>query len=262
MLKHLHVVTPDGFSIAVRLACPGNEKRAPLVLIAHGLAGYKEEPMLTCVADTFLTAGYQVLSYDARFGLGETGGDLKRACFSNFIADLNTMIDWVKTQDFYKTPFTLVGHSLGAGAAFDYAIRHPEDVANIVSLSAVYNGQLLLGSYQKFKPDFVADWQKNRLLYREHPDFPERNGYISYDHMIDALDYALEKRAGDIQCPVTLIYGERDISSTAEINQLFFDALSGSKQLIGIPNCGHTYAKPENLDALQQAVQSAIALGC
>lgn len=228
---------------------------APVVFIEHGLAGYKEENVVQIPAAVFAELGFTVVTFDARYNLGESDGPLEKANFTHFIEDLQTVIEWAKTQTFYCEPFMLCGHSLGAGAALWYASHHPQAVKGIFSLSAVISGKLLLDSYQTYKPDFVRQWQNEKRLYREHPSIPARNGFISYDHINDAMRYHLTDIVQTIKCPVLIVCGSRDISSTIAINQALFEALRSPKELYVVENAGHTYAKPEHENELSQVIK-------
>lgn len=231
------------------------ELTQPLVILAHGLAGYKEEGMLQCVADCFVQHGFPVLCYDARHGLGESDGNLQKACFTEFIYDLNAVLTWAKTErGIHK--FILAGHSLGAGACLHYAGAHPDEILGLMMLSAVYNGQLLKESYLKNKPAFMAQWEKERLIYRERPDCPSKNGYISINHLADACRYHEEENAKNVTTPVLIVCGNHDVSSTIEINKKLKDSFRGNATLAILNNCGHTYSKPENLVDLKETVET------
>lgn len=229
-----------------------------LAFIAHGLAGYKEEAYLQKVRSILEEHQITVVMYDARYSFGESDGPLEKACFSNFITDLNSVINWAQNQSFYQEPFMLVGHSLGAGACLQYAIHHPEKIQSVVSLSAVYNGQLLLDSYTKNKPDFVKKWQEEKRLFKQRED-NQKSGYISYNHIIDALSYKLEEQASRITCPTLIVCGNHDISSTLEINQCLFNHLNCFKELVVIQECGHTYKTNQNLQTLQESISSFLS---
>lgn len=248
------IVAPSGEKMAVQVLtpkCPAGK----VVFLEHGLAGYKEEGMMTVAAQAFTEAGFTAVLFDARYGLGESDGPLEQANFTHFIEDLETVIQWAKTQHFYAEPFALCGHSLGAGACLHYAAHHPEQILTVVSLSAVISGELLLDSYTHHKPDFVADWQKNRLLYRERADDKTKNGYISYAHMEDAMRYDLRREAPHIACPVLVMCGDRDISSTVPINEALLQALGGKKKMEIVPNCGHTYQTDDNKTQLYAVIR-------
>lgn len=228
-----------------------SQKALGLVFILHGLAGFKEEDYLLKCVDVFLKNNITVCTYDARHSFGESDGNLKNACFSNFIKDFEIVLNWCKKQDFYQEPFFALGHSLGAGAILYKSILSPDIFKGIVCLSPVYNGQKLIDSYQKFKPEFVLTWEKEKYLYKEKENNPSINGYISFDHIIDAKKYHLETEAHKITCPILIITGDRDISSTIEINETLFNALRSQKMLHIIPNGTHTYRKKENQDELK-----------
>lgn len=258
MIEKRTIQTQNGEKIVACIYTP-LQKAQGIVFIAHGLAGYKEEKQLEIIKEVFLNQKTTVVLYDARYTLGESDGPLEKACFTNFIQDLTTVIQWSKAQSFYREPFFLAGHSLGAGACLHYGIHHPEQVRGIICLSAVYNGQFLLDSYTASKPDFVQKWQKEKLLFRQRSDITEKSGYISYNHMIDACTYHLETEANKIICPVLIICGDHDISSTVFINKCLYYALTTKKTLEILPNCGHNYTTDQNKSDLRQAVQIWLA---
>lgn len=245
--------TLSGEKIAIQVLRSSNPT-GQVVFLEHGLAGFKEEGMIQTAAKAFLDTGFTAVLFDARFGLGESDGPLEQANFTHFIEDIQTVTQWAETQDFYAEPFALCGHSLGAGACLHYAASYADKVSTVVSLSGVISGKLLLDSYTRHKPDFVADWQKNHLLYRERPDDKTKNGFISYAHIQEAMKYDLRTEAPYITCPVLVICGDRDISSTVEINTALFEKLGGEKTMEIIPNCGHTYQTPENKECLYQSM--------
>ena len=72
---------------------------------------------------------------------------------------------------------------------------------------------------------------EEKYIFRQRPDNPSKKGFISYDHMIDAQKYQLEKETHNITAPTLIITGDSDISSTIEINQTLFDSLSSKKEL-------------------------------
>ncbi len=222
------------------------KKKTPIAIILHGLAGYKEETMLQTVKDCFVHHHIPVLMYDARHSLGESGGRLENACFSEFIKDLRTVIQWLDNNGYDENPLVLAGHSLGAGAALHMATRIPNRINGIISMSAVYNGQLLKDSYMQNKPEFMQEWKKTGLIYREHPIYPQRNGLISIKHLDDACQYAVENEVHKIQCPVLIICGNHDVSSTININEILYHSFQSNAEMVVIQNCGHTYSKEQN----------------
>ena len=69
----------------------------------------------------FLDHGYAVVTFDARYSLGESYGDVSNVSLNTLLEDLKTVIDWAKTQPFYHEPFAVSGHSLGAAATILYS---------------------------------------------------------------------------------------------------------------------------------------------
>ena len=244
----------EKMAVQYYFAHTGSDKKSAFAIIAHGLAGYKEEEMLQCVKNIFLKNGISVLMYDARFSLGDSDGPLENACFSHFIEDLNTVIQWAKKQSFYTNPFYLCGHSLGAGACLHYAINNPQDVAGIVTLSAVYNGIFLKQSYLQNKPDFMQEWQEKQYLNRVHPNNPQKHGKISYTHLADACQYQLEKSADKIMSPTLIVCGDVDISSTIDHNMILKNAIGNNARLTIIKSCGHTYKTQQNQTDLKEQI--------
>ncbi len=253
--QYYEITTQSFEKIGVSVYFPKNMPNQRVAILEHGLAGYRDEPMIQIPAKALLEKGYTVVCFDARYALGESDGPLEKACFTRFIEDLKTVIGWVKRQEFYNGFLILGGHSLGAGSCLHYAIRHPKEVSGLILISIVYNGQFLLESYQKNCADFLAEWQQKKLLYKERKDHPEKHGYISYDHMKDALSYHLEKEAYKVQCPTLIVFGDTDISSTETINYTLYETLGDiHKKIIQIPSCGHNYKTKENQIALYEAV--------
>ncbi|MGN1062703.1 MAG: alpha/beta hydrolase [Alphaproteobacteria bacterium] len=247
------ITNTAGDKICVRVRAAENQ--CAVVLIEHGLAGYKEEGMIETLSDAFFAKGVTVVTFDARYGLGRSDGALEKACFTHFIEDFETVAAWMRTQVFYQEPFYAAGHSLGAGSALFFAARHPQQVAAVVCVSSVISGKLLYDSYLSARPDFLHAWQKNKFLPRVRADNPARTGCISYDHMTDALKYDVRQEAAHITAPVLIIYGNRDISSTALINKALYRSLRVPARLVELPDCGHTYARLENRQGLRLAVE-------
>ncbi|MDR2901751.1 MAG: alpha/beta hydrolase [Lactobacillales bacterium] len=256
-MQHLLLTTPTGEKIHARIDYPDGGTPSKIVLIAHGLAGYKEEPLIANIRDVYLKNDTAAVTYDARFSLGQSGGPLEKACFTHFIQDLEFMVSWIRTSpDFKNASLALSGHSLGAGACLYYAAHHA-DIKHLSLFSTVYNGNMLAASYEKHKPGFMAQWRADKVLQRTHP-VTGKSGGISYNHMSDAAKYELEKQSGQITCPVLIVYGSRDISSTHEINTILFNSLHAPKKMIEIIGGNHTFSDEKSMADIKEGLNAWI----
>ncbi|CAM5672401.1 hydrolase [Streptomyces spiroverticillatus] len=129
----------DGVQIATYTWLPDSGRPRALVQIAHGAAEHAQR--YDRFARHLLSHGYGVLASDHRGhgatatgtgGLGVAGDDGWR----NMVADLRTVGDQARTLH-PGVPVVLLGHSLGAMLARDYAQEYPDGLAGVI-LSGVF----------------------------------------------------------------------------------------------------------------------------
>ena len=89
------------------------ENAKDLVFIMHGLGGFKEQPHIATFADAYKEKGFTVVRFDTANSFGESGGNYQDASVTNYYEDLEDVIEWAKTQGWFRQPFWLEGHSLG-----------------------------------------------------------------------------------------------------------------------------------------------------
>src|SRR3990167_2091167 len=88
-----------------------NTEQKGLVFIMHGLGGSKDELHIQTFAKTFRDNGFTVVRFDTTNTFGESDGDYADATTTNYYQDLEDVIKWAGSQDFYQEPFYLTGHS-------------------------------------------------------------------------------------------------------------------------------------------------------
>lgn len=242
--------------LAVQIEGLENKTPTGLVFIAHGMSGYKEHHLVRIPTEVCLNKGYLVVSYDARYSFGESDGTLDKGWLQTYIEDLKTVLNWTKRQTFYQEPFSLIGHSLGAGAAIDYAETNSEKVLKLISIAGFFSGSLLLKSYQENMPDLWAQWQKEGRIEKVCKENPSKTGFIPPSYILNTLPYDFVQKAGQITANTLLICGGLDKSSTPFNNQIFYDALQTPKKMVVLEECNHFFSKPIQQESLKMVLDS------
>ena len=124
-----------------------------LAFVMHGLGGFKEQPHIDTFAKAFKDNSYTVVRFDTTNTFGESDGQYEDATTTNYYEDLEDVINWSKSQDFYQEPFVLCGHSLGAICSALYAENYPEKVKALAPISTVVSGQLSVEAHTKEEMD-------------------------------------------------------------------------------------------------------------
>ncbi|WP_342316166.1 alpha/beta fold hydrolase [Lysobacter sp. FW306-1B-D06B] len=87
----------------------------------------------------FLGGNFHFIRYDER-GCGMTGGDPRGLSLSNWLSDLEAVVDAAQIE----RPFALLGISQGAAACLAYAVKHPRRVSHLL----LYGGYAR-GAYER-----------------------------------------------------------------------------------------------------------------
>ena len=69
--------------------------KVPLLIILHGLTGYKEEPHLAALADMCREIGFASLRPDL-YGHGESGGSFREHDLRKWIAEIRELVSWAR----------------------------------------------------------------------------------------------------------------------------------------------------------------------
>jgi len=221
------------------------EKQKGLVFVVHGLGGTKGEQHIQTFAQTFRKKEFTVIRFDTTNTFGESDGIYEDATLTQHYADLEDVIVWATSQNWYQEPFYLVGHSFGGIASILYTEKHPEKIKALAPISTVISGKLSLQTPQ-FRDDW-KDWEQTGWRQDKSESVPGRTKRLPWSHMADRLTYDILPEATKLTMPVLCIVGDQDKGTPPEHQELLYEKLPGEKELHIIQGAPHTFKDQSHL---------------
>jgi pimeloyl-ACP methyl ester carboxylesterase len=220
-----------------------------LVFIMHGLGSFKESPVISACAEVFRKNNFTVVRFDATHTIGESEGKYDDANITNYYEDLEDVINWSKKQKWYKEPFYLVGHSLGAMSILLYTEKYPNKIKALAPMSTVVSGKLWSINYSKKD---MRQYNKTGFWIRESRTKP---GVILklkwHQYVKEMLKYDTLKNTGKITMPILLIVGENDTRTPLFSQKTLYDKLTSKKELHVIKGAEHTFKEEKHLSEIR-----------
>ncbi|MBA3724669.1 MAG: alpha/beta fold hydrolase [Candidatus Levybacteria bacterium] len=223
-----------------------DKARAPKgsVVIMHGLGGQKEEKVLQVIANIFVQHNITAIRFDATNGVGESSGSYEDATTTNFIENLEDVLQSAQEEPWFPQPLYLAGHSLGGLASTIYAEKHPDLVKALAPIATVVSGEL---TAEVRGEAYMHRWKQQG---RRTETDPHRPG-LKWSHMEDRLRYDALENATALTMPVLMIVGENDTHTPVVHQALLFEQLKNPKELHVISGAPHELAAPEQLAQVQ-----------
>ena len=220
-----------------------------LAFVMHGLGGFKEQSHIKTFAEAFKNNDFTVVRFDTTNTFGESDGDYADATITNYYEDLEDVIEWTKSQDFYHEPFYLAGHSLGGISTALFAQKHPDKVKGLAPISTVISGKLSFEARGKEKMDEIR-----RLGWDIRPAAtdPNRIKKLKYSHWEDRLKYDLLDDVNKLTMPVLMIVGSLDEGALPKHQKILYNALPGPKEFHIIEGGPHTFVDEDHLKQIYE----------
>ncbi|TSC77645.1 MAG: Uncharacterized protein G01um101424_268 [Parcubacteria group bacterium Gr01-1014_24] len=234
-----------GLEIVGNVSLPENPQGLAFTL--HGLGGFKEQPHIMVLVDALLENGYAVVNFDATNSIGESEGKYEDVNMQSHYEDLVDIITWAKTQEWYKEPFILAGHSLGGYAVARYAEEHPKKVKAVFPYALVVAGELSYKAAEMEDSEKLKKWKETGWQERQSSSKPGTKLRLPWSHMEERLKHDVRPKASNLTMPVLLIVGSEDKSCTYGTQHMLYDLIPGPKEIHIIPNAPHTFKDPEHL---------------
>lgn len=230
---------------------PNNPKGLSFTL--HGLGGFKDQLHIQTLVKALIENNYIVVNFDATNSIGESEGKYEDATMQKHYEDLVDVVNWVKTQEWYKEPFIIAGHSLGGFAVAKYAEEFPNEVKAVFPDAAVYSGQDSLDAHSKFFPEELKEWEETGWKIRMSNSKPGTEMKLPWSHMEERLTHDLKIKANKITMPVLFIVGENDTSCPPYQQQAFYDLLpiQTKREIHVIKGASHTFKEQDHLNQLE-----------
>lgn len=250
-MKKFEIKNRKGLKIIGNISTPENPKGLSFVL--HGLGGFKEQRHMEILAKTLLNNGYITVNFDATNSIGESEGRYEDATMQNHYEDLADVINWAKTQEWYKEPFILTGHSLGGFAVAKYAEEYPNEVKAVFPYAAVYSGQDSIEAHKRFNPEELKEWEETGWKTRISNSKPGTEMRLPWSHIEERLTHDLKLKADKLTMPILFVVGENDTSCPPDQQQAFCDLLptETKKEIHLIADAPHTFKEAGHLDQLE-----------
>jgi pimeloyl-ACP methyl ester carboxylesterase len=126
-----HAVTPrEAAGTSYSVYPPRSEAARATVVLIHGVGMNRSvwSPQIDA-----LTQSYRVVVYDM-LGHGDSALPSATATLDEYAAQLKALLDAMRIERAH-----VVGHSMGALVALEFALRHPRRTLSVVALNAVYD---------------------------------------------------------------------------------------------------------------------------
>jgi pimeloyl-ACP methyl ester carboxylesterase len=154
-------------------------------------------------------------------GHGRTA-DIKRDfSYENLADDVAALLDHLKIPS-----ADLIGYSMGGGVAMQCAIRHPEKVRKVVSISAVFRHDGWVKEALDMFPQLTSDTFKGSPIETEYKKLsPTPNEFPSFVRRVIAMDLQPYDFGADklkaTKAPMFFIHGDADGVRLEHISEMF-----------------------------------------
>lgn len=223
-----------------------------LVFFIHGFLSSCSRPHCKFLSEIYQRKGFSVIMINTTHSLEEGDGKPELATITNFLNDLEDIIEWSKTQEFYQEPFALLGSSLGGICVFLYAERNPEKINSIINTAPVISGDL---SVKCKSEEEIKEWKE-----KKYKEYKLRNGRIfkvPWSHVQDRLKYDALKEANKLTMPVMIFVGDKDHITPLEHQKMMIDKILGKKKLVVFDDTSHSEIGAEkNLERLKKEIDN------
>ncbi|MGN0929122.1 MAG: alpha/beta hydrolase [Alphaproteobacteria bacterium] len=231
----------NGFNLSIRITKPNNTDK--LAIIEHGLSGCKDEKHILILEYELSKAGYTVINMDATNSINESDSTPEGLTFSGHYNDLTDVIKWAKTQSFYKEPFTLAGHSLGACSILYYTENFPKEVNLLLLISFPWLN--ITSKLKQTDIQTIKNW-KNTGFFNKFSKSRNKSLYIPYNFIKDLKKHNFLKKANKITAKTILIIGDLENKIRLDDNNKLYKKLNCEKEFIILKNTPHSVAKTSN----------------
>lgn len=215
------------------------ENQRGLAFVMHGLGGFKEQLHIQAFAEAFLDNGYTVVRFDTTNTIGESEGKMEDVTVTNSYEDLEDVIHWAKSQEWYEELFILAGHSLGSMCITLYAEKYSERVRGLAPISTVVSGKLT--NAVLYTPEYLEEWKRQGYVLQESTSRPGVMKKINYSFIEDNQRYNVLSEAEKLTMPVLFIVGEQDTGTPLEHQKLLYEKLPGKKEIHIIKGVDHNF---------------------
>jgi alpha/beta hydrolase fold len=154
-------------------------------------------------------------------GHGRTADINRDFSYENLADDIAAMLDYLKIKQ-----ADLLGYSMGGGVAMQVAIRHPEKVRRVVSISAVFRHDGLVKEALDAFPRLTADTFKGSPIETEYKKLsPTPNEFPNFVKRVVAMalksyDFGASKLKAT-KAPFFFIHGDADGVRLDHISEMF-----------------------------------------
>ncbi|MEK7646700.1 MAG: alpha/beta fold hydrolase [Patescibacteria group bacterium] len=220
--------------------------------VLHGLGGKRTQEHIQTLAETLFSNGYTVVNFDATNSIGESEGKYEDVTMQRHYEDLADVIEWARSQEWFKEPFVLTGHSLGGYAVARYAEEYPTRVKGVFPFAPVVSGKLNWEATERFEPGKIQAWRETGWMIRTSKTRPDLELRLPWSHMEERLTHDLQKGIGNLTMPILIVVGKLDWPCPPDHQKLFLDMIPSvtPKELHIIKGAPHTFREKEHLDQL------------
>jgi pimeloyl-ACP methyl ester carboxylesterase len=253
-MQKFEIKNRKGLKIVGDLLIPDNPKG--LSFVFHGLGGFKEQPHVKTIAETFFENNYTVINFDATNSIGESEGKYENATMQDHYEDLVDVITWAKNQTWYQEPFILAGHSLGGYAVARYSEEFPDEVKAVFPYALAVAGELSYKTMEIFEPEKLKSWRETGWQTKVSASKPGETMQLPWSHMEERMKHDLRPNASKLAMPVLFVVGENDKSCTSNDQKALYDLVPGPKEMHIVGGAPHTFKEPEHLKQLREILDS------
>jgi pimeloyl-ACP methyl ester carboxylesterase len=244
-----------GLKLVIQVDTPDNPTN--LVFIAHGQGGSMVQIHIQAFGKAFFENDYRVVYFDATHALGESEGELIDVTYDNYVEDLEDVINWARSQDWFQQPFALCGQSMGAQSTAWYAEHHPSEVKLIAPIAPTVNFDLWVSTMDS---EYREQWEERG--YKE--ELSRTLGVlkqVGWGVAESLKKFDLLPGANKLTMPVLFMAGEFDQPCPIENQMKLYELIpSKNKKFVKISGAEHSFRNNKTQEYGKEVQEAKAAL--